>query len=488
MTESIFLYDNIGSDEFINKVLEYSNTESFHDGQVGNHVDVKQKKRKDLFVKNPHMLRYIDNTIFDSVYDNIKTNFGDIKYREQWKIGKYYGDEEGFYNAHRDTTGNTAYRKMSMVYSLTDPSEYEGGTLVFDELDKKFKLEKGQLILFDSSLLHRVTKVTSGIRTVLVGFMFDNEGCQIKKAITPRVDFTNYISKYIPLLDNITLNYDDNVDDNSRISDISLNTIKQTVFGDIDYSDKHKGHPWKITDDYYMEDNDSDTLLVLFAGMGWKEGMPTFIFHNFLKENKNVDKLFLRDTGPKNSQQLCCRYYMLGFRHNTNNLQESIDFVSSLINREKYKKVYGIGVSAGGFASILFGHLLKFDKVIAFSPQVVLNKKKEEMLGDKCNAPKTCQWLTNKNKEDEFYQNCLDLKNFSPFDTKIDIHYAKLGSNGVDKKHALYLESNNCKIIEHDSSTHMLALELRDNGKLKEIIDKLIGEAIVGEAIVDITL
>ena len=27
----------------------------------------------------------------------------------------------------------------------------------------------------------------------------------------------------------------------------------------------------------------------------------------------------------------------------------------------------------------------------------------------------------------------------------------------------------NCKIIEHDSNVHMLALELRDNGKLKEI-------------------
>ena len=45
----------------------------------------------------------------------------------------------------------------------------------------------------------------------------------------------------------------------------------------------------------------------------------------------------------------------------------------------------------------------------------------------------------------------------------------------MDKKHALYLEGNNCKIIEHDSSNHMLALELRDNGKLKEIIDEAIG-------------
>ena len=476
MTESIFLYDNIGSDEFINKVLEYSNTESFHDGQVGNHVDVKQKKRKDLFVKNTHMLRYIDNTIFDSVYDNIKTNFGDIKYREQWKIGKYYGDQEGFYNAHRDTIGNTAYRKMSMVCSLTDPSEYEGGTLVFDELDKEFKLEKGQVILFDSSLLHRVTKVTSGIRTVLVGFMFDNEGCQIKKAITPRVDFTNYISNYIPILDNITLTYDDNVDDNSRISVICSFTIKQTVFGDIDYSDKHKGHPWKITDDYYMEDNDSDTLLITFAGMGWKDSIPTFIFYNFLKPYTNIDKLFLRDIN--------CRYYISGIKNSTTCFKETIEMYRELISRKKYKKIVALGCSAGGYAAILYGELLGLDKVIVFSPQTVLTDRKEDLIGDIYNAPKTCKWLRTLHLDDEEYQKALDLNNYRPFKTKIDIHYSVNGNKGADKKHAIYLESPNCSTIEHPGNDHMIALTLRDKGKLKEIIDEAIG----GEDIVDITL
>jgi len=484
MNTSIFLYDDIGTNEFIDDILTYIQDKEFHDGQVGQRVDIKQKKRKDFYINERPTLRMIDNFYFDNMYKEINTHFGDIKYREAWKIGKYYGDQEGFYQAHRDTTGATKYRKMSTICSLTDPDEYEGGCLVFDELGLEFKLKKGQIIIFDSSLLHRVTPVTSGIRTVLIGFMFNDEGCQIKHDISQYSNFSSYIDRYIPILDNMTLTYPD------LIKNTEANSATPVALGDIDYSDKHKGHPWKDMDDYYMEDNGGDTLLVTFAGMGWKEGMPTFVFHNFLKENKNVDKLFLRDTGPKNSQQICCRYYMLGFRHNTNNLQESVDFVSSLINRKKYKKVYGIGVSAGGFASILFGHLLKFDKVIAFSPQVVLNKKKEEMLGDKYNAPKTCQWLTNKNKEDEFYQKCLDLKNFLPFDTKIDIHYAKMGSNGVDKKHALYLEGNNCKIIEHDSSNHMLALELRDNGKLKEIIDEAIGigEAIAGEDIVDIHL
>ena len=478
MNTSIFLYDDIGSDKFVDDIFTYIQDKEFHDGRVGQRVDTKQKKRKDFFITDRPTLRMIDNFFFDKMYAEINTHFGDIKYREHWKIGKYYGDQEGFYKSHRDTTGDTKYRKMSTICSLTDPDEYEGGCLVFDELGLEFKLKKGQVIIFDSSLLHRVTPVTNGTRTVLIGFMFGDEGCKIKHNISQYSIFSTYIERYIPILDNINLTYPD------LIKNTKTNIVSPFALGDIDYSDKHKGNPWKDTDDYYMEDNDSDTLVVLFAGMGWKEGMPTFIFHNFLKENKNVDKLFLRDTGPNNSQQVCCRYYMLGFRHNTNNLQESIDFVSSIINRKKYKKIYGIGVSAGGFASILFGHLLKFDKVIAFSPQVVLNKKKEEMLGDKYNAPKTCQWLTGKNKEDEFYQKCLDLKNFLPFDTKIDIHYAKMGSNGVDKKHALYLEGNNCNLIEHDSSTHMLALELRDNGKLKEIID----EAISGQDIVDITL
>jgi predicted esterase YcpF (UPF0227 family) len=477
MNESIFLYDNIGSDEFISKLLEYSDTECFHDGQVGNHVDVMQKKRRDLFIKKPHMLRYIDNTIFDAIYDSIKTNFGDIKYREHWKIGKYYGNQEGFYSAHRDTTGATNYRTMSMIYSLTDPSEYEGGTLVFDELGKEFKLKKGQLILFDSSLLHKVTKVTSGIRTVLVGFMFDDKGCQIKKAIAQRRDFTNYISNYIPLLDHIKLNYDNILDDNSRISDVSLNTIKKTVFGDIDTSDKHKDHPWNVTDDYYMEDNDSDTLLITFAGMGWKDSIPTFIFYNFLKSYTNIDKLFLRDIN--------CRYYISGIKNSTTCFKETIDMYRELISRKKYKKIVALGCSAGGYAAILYGQLLGLDKVIAFSPQTVLTRRKEDLIGDIYNAPKTCKWLRTLHLDDEEYQKALDLNNYRHFTCPVDIHYSVNGNKGADKKHAIYLESSNCTIIEHPGNDHMIALTLRDKGKLKEIIDKAIG---IGEDVVDISL
>lgn len=471
MNKSIFLYDNIGSPDFISKILEHVNKKKFHDGQVGNRINTKQKKRRDLFVTSPQMLRYIDNIIFDEVYDNIKLNFGDIKYREKWKIGKYYGNQEGFYNSHRDTTGSTCYRKMSVVYGLTDPSEYEGGSLVFDELGLEFKLKKGQIILFDSSQLHRVTKVTSGIRTVLVGFMFDEEGCQIKKNISQQANFTNYISKYIPLLDNITLNYNDN-----KLSDTSLNTIKKTSFGDIDYSDKHSGNPWKTTDDYYIEDNKSDTLLILFAGMGWKDSIPTFIFYNFLKSYTNVDKLFLRDIN--------CRYYIAGIKNSTGDFKETIEMYRNLINRKKYKKVIAMGCSSGGFAAILYGQLLNIDKVIAFNPQTVLNDNKENLIGDIYNAPKTCKWLRSLHLEDSEYQKALDLNNYRPFKTKIEIHYSVNGNKGIDKKHAKYIESSNCSTVEHQGSKHMIALTLRDTGKLKNIIDEAIGNITMANYVV----
>jgi hypothetical protein len=59
-----------------------------------------------------------------------------------------------------------------------------------------------------------------------------------------------------------------------------------------------------------------------------------------------------------------------------------------------------------------------------------------------------------------------------PFNASIDIHFSVNGNNGIDKKHALYLEGENCKIFEHPGNDHMIALTLRNNGILKTIIDK----------------
>lgn len=453
------IYENLFQDEFIEKLLNYSNNNNFSEGKVGNRVDPKQKIRKDLFIKDENFIKEIDNIVYNNIYYDISDNFNiNIKFRERWKYGLYRSEEKGFYKLHRDDILTTAYRKLSMTIALSDPNSYEGGEFYFPELNKSFKLKKGTLIVFRSSILHGVKEVTKGERCILAGFMFDSDGKKVKEKINKNLN----INSYIPQLDNLKIEYSEYDKKNIIIKD----NLNNENYGDIDYSDKYKNKLWTDKDDYYFENNSSDILLVTFAGMGWIDSLPTFIFYNFLKQYKNMDKLFLRD--------IKSRYYLTGLKNNNNSLIETLELIRELINCKKYKKIYAIGTSAGGFASILFGHLLNFDKVIAFSPQVVLNSKKDNIIEDKYNAPKTCKWLSSINLNDKFYHKCLDLKNFLPFNTNIDIHYAKDANKGIDKKHALYLESENCKIIEHDSKIHMLALELRDKGKLKEIIDELI--------------
>ena len=77
----------------------------------------------------------------------------------------------------------TLSRKLSMIVSLTDSSEYTGGDVEFQsfrsapEGDRKippitnnsFK-GKGTIIIFPSHIWHRVKPITKGIRYSLVGW------------------------------------------------------------------------------------------------------------------------------------------------------------------------------------------------------------------------------------------------------------------------------------------------------------------------------
>ncbi len=74
-----------------------------------------------------------------------------------------------------DEFGKT--RKLSLILSLSDSSEYEGGKLLFDYQDypnqNKFSectelKNKGSIIVFPSYLYHKVTPVTEGTRYSLV--------------------------------------------------------------------------------------------------------------------------------------------------------------------------------------------------------------------------------------------------------------------------------------------------------------------------------
>jgi PKHD-type hydroxylase len=87
------------------------------------------------------------------------------------KFNRY--QDGGTYGAHVDSalmqvpgTGVTVRSDLSATLFLSDPEEYEGGEL---EIEGPFgiqavKLEAGDMVLYPSSSLHRVTPVTRGAR------------------------------------------------------------------------------------------------------------------------------------------------------------------------------------------------------------------------------------------------------------------------------------------------------------------------------------
>ena len=78
------------------------------------------------------------------------------------------------YGRHIDNPFMSSGRSdLSFTLSLTDRNNYEGGELIIEEMneDKSFKLNAGEIIIYPSTYLHSVKKVTKGERLVCIGWI-----------------------------------------------------------------------------------------------------------------------------------------------------------------------------------------------------------------------------------------------------------------------------------------------------------------------------
>lgn len=95
------------------------------------------------------------------------------------QLAEYDSAELGEYKRHHDVfwmNGDPKYhRKLSCVIQLTDPSEYEGGDLLFHNTsavpDSNEIRERGTVIFFPSFVEHQASAVTKGIRHSLASWI-----------------------------------------------------------------------------------------------------------------------------------------------------------------------------------------------------------------------------------------------------------------------------------------------------------------------------
>lgn len=87
----------------------------------------------------------------------------------------YNEESESFYGQHIDQLASfnqPTKRSLSFVVQLSHPAEYEGGRLELYTGDEfQTPMNRGDMVFFNSTVLHEVTKVTKGMRKSLVGWV-----------------------------------------------------------------------------------------------------------------------------------------------------------------------------------------------------------------------------------------------------------------------------------------------------------------------------
>jgi len=190
--------------------------------------------------------------------------------------------------------------------------------------------------------------------------------------------------------------------------------------------------------------NNSENLIICFGGMALKMGgILPFEFLNYLSKTfqKNTDLYFYID------KKQC--WYHKGIDGITNNIDDTVLYLNSIIKKSNYKKILFMGVSAGGYASILFGSLCNVSSVVSFIPRTKIINPINKKYGD-------LKLIVNNQTDYILYG-----------DTTV-----KDENNNHHISQCNYLKCfKNVKII-YNKGLNMRVL--RDNGTIKKIIDNIL--------------
>jgi len=172
-----YYFDKEFNDETIDRVKKIGDSIPKQRGEVGGGSDgtVSEYRKSDIaWIPDNQDSAWLYSKIADlsMIANKEMWNFDIWGYHDSLQYTTYYGDG-GHYDWHADLGPNMSNRKLSVVLQLSDPSEYEGGELQMNIGGSIISVprQKGLICFFPSFVLHRVTPLTSGIRTSLVTWL-----------------------------------------------------------------------------------------------------------------------------------------------------------------------------------------------------------------------------------------------------------------------------------------------------------------------------
>lgn len=208
---------------------------------------------------------------------------------------------------------------------------------------------------------------------------------------------------------------------------------------------------------------ESKTLVITFSGIGKLFGLPIYEFYNIL-DNYNVNKVFIRDTRQT--------WFVKGIDQELSSVSKLKLELKKILNFYSCEKVVFIGNSAGAYGALLYGNLLKINKIIAFAPQTFLSHHLRKLHKDErwqMEIEKLQKMISQKEYKYLDLLNCELSKN----NVDIDIHYCI--TDHLDKIHSERLDDlKNINFHMYHEGGHGLIRLLKTRGVLEEILNNSI--------------
>jgi peroxiredoxin len=153
------------------------------DGKTVAVHDPNHKRRRDYPIEDPEIVRLTQQRIARRLVPEIaKVHNFTVTRMERYIVCCYAAEDGGHFRAHRDnTTKGTAHRRFAVSVNLNEA--FDGGEISFPEYGpRSFKMPAGAAVVFSCSLLHSVSRVTSGRRYAFLPFLYDEAAAKVREA------------------------------------------------------------------------------------------------------------------------------------------------------------------------------------------------------------------------------------------------------------------------------------------------------------------
>lgn len=189
----------------------------------------------------------------------------------------------------------------------------------------------------------------------------------------------------------------------------------------------------------FEENSLSKKLVVVFSGINAK----SFMGYKLLKGTP-FNKLFIRDNTKS--------WYSGDIKGLSKSYEELLEKIKEITDKFETKDITFIGSSMGGYAALLFGKELKVKNIMAFGPQIVINKNLP-------NNPTNNDYIKNKNLTEFINSSDANIDIFIGLNELADIYHIQ----AIKEKH-------NINIYRFFGQEHNVMSFLHSIGVLKEFI------------------